>query len=206
MNNIFYSTKFSVEKFMIMENFLQRINQIAKKEGITISNLEKIIGASKGVLYRAIRENTDISSKWVRLLLENFQHISPEWLMTGEGNMYKEEYFPQYDYGTQNRISVFCVSSQISEENFSKETGLTMTGIKKKYPNLNPVWLLTGTGDMFIHNIDGNYNIGSGNQAIGGSTININDTQVIQLQKRIEELEKLVEQKDKMIDILTGRK
>ena len=37
-----------------MEKILDRIDKIAKKEGIKIGTLERIIGASKGVLSRAI--------------------------------------------------------------------------------------------------------------------------------------------------------
>ena len=46
-----------------METILHRIQQIATNEGIKITAFEKSIGASKGVLSRAITNGTDIQSK-----------------------------------------------------------------------------------------------------------------------------------------------
>ena len=47
-----------------MNTILQRIQQIAVNEGIKITAFEKSIGASKGVLSRAINNGTDIQAKW----------------------------------------------------------------------------------------------------------------------------------------------
>lgn len=70
-----------------MGNILSRIQEIASNEGITIGALERCIGASKGVLSRAINNGTDIQSKWISILVENYPQYSPAWLLTGEGNM-----------------------------------------------------------------------------------------------------------------------
>lgn len=72
-----------------MKNILQQISKIADKENITIGALERKIGASKGVLSRAIANNTDIQAKWIQLIVENYPQINAEWLLTGEGSMYK---------------------------------------------------------------------------------------------------------------------
>ena len=69
-----------------MGNILSRIQDIASNEGITIGALERCIGASKGVLSRAINNGTDIQSKWITILVENYPQYSPAWLLTGEGN------------------------------------------------------------------------------------------------------------------------
>ncbi len=74
-----------------MGKILSRIEQIALNEGITIGALERKIGASKGVLSRAIAKDTDIQSKWLQILVENYPHYSAEWLLTGEGTMLKGE-------------------------------------------------------------------------------------------------------------------
>lgn len=70
-----------------MRNILSRIEAIAKNEGITIGALEKAIGASKGVLSRAINKGTDIQSKWLQVIAENYPHYSTEWLLAGRGEM-----------------------------------------------------------------------------------------------------------------------
>lgn len=74
-----------------MGNILSRIQEIATKEGIAIGTLEKRIGASKGVLSRAINNGTDIQSKWIQVLVENYPQYSTEWLLTGKGDMFKSD-------------------------------------------------------------------------------------------------------------------
>ena len=72
-----------------MCKILARIEEISKHEGITIGALERIIGASKGVLSRAISRGTDIQAKWIESLVENYPNYSTEWLLTGNGPMLK---------------------------------------------------------------------------------------------------------------------
>lgn len=72
-----------------MATILSRIQQISINEGITITYMEKKIGASKGVLSRAIKQNTDIQAKWLNAIVENFPMYSSEWLLTGHGEMLK---------------------------------------------------------------------------------------------------------------------
>ncbi len=56
--------------------------------------MERSLGASKGVLSRAIANGTDIQSKWIQTLVENYPIYSPEWLLTGKGPMLKSEEQP----------------------------------------------------------------------------------------------------------------
>lgn len=72
-----------------MKNILSRIQQIADHENIKITALERKIGASKGVLSRAINSGTDIQSKWIQIIAENYPHYNVEWLITGKGEMLK---------------------------------------------------------------------------------------------------------------------
>ncbi|MBQ9439947.1 MAG: hypothetical protein IJU35_05080 [Paludibacteraceae bacterium] len=72
-----------------MENILERIAFFAQNEGITIGSIEKAIGASKGVLSRALAQGTDIQSKWLGRIVENYPKLNSEWLLTGEGDMLK---------------------------------------------------------------------------------------------------------------------
>lgn len=73
-----------------METLLERISQLATNEHITVGALEKLIGASKGVISRAVRENTDIQAKWICKIVENFPQYSTEWLISGRGEMLKK--------------------------------------------------------------------------------------------------------------------
>lgn len=74
-----------------METILHRIEKIAIKEGLKITALEKRIGASKGVLSRAINNGTDIQTKWIQAIVENFPCYSEMWLLTGKGQMEKSD-------------------------------------------------------------------------------------------------------------------
>lgn len=70
-----------------MCKILPRIKELALHEGITIGALERAIGASKGVLSRAISNGTDIQSKWIQAIVENYPQYSAQWLLTGMGEM-----------------------------------------------------------------------------------------------------------------------
>ena len=64
-----------------------QISQLCENQGIKVTNLEYLIGASKGVLSRAITNKTDIQSKWVAKIIENYPQYNPTWLLTGRGDM-----------------------------------------------------------------------------------------------------------------------
>jgi phage repressor protein C with HTH and peptisase S24 domain len=72
-----------------MKNILEIFQKISENEGITITKLESVIGASKGVLSRAIANQSDIQSKWLLKLVENYPQYDPNWLLTGDGQMLK---------------------------------------------------------------------------------------------------------------------
>ncbi|CAK7061019.1 MAG: hypothetical protein PARBA_02263 [Parabacteroides sp.] len=74
-----------------MNTILQRIEKIAINEGIKITAFEKTIGASKGVLSRAIHNGTDIQSKWLQAIVENYPQYSEAWLLAGRGSMLKRQ-------------------------------------------------------------------------------------------------------------------
>ena len=77
-----------------MAKIVDRIKEIAEKEGITIGALERNIGASKGVLSRAIDKGTDIQAKWIVQIVENYPQFSADWLLTGVGSMLKSNEVP----------------------------------------------------------------------------------------------------------------
>lgn len=96
-----------------MGNILSRIQEIACKEGITIGALERGIGASKGVLSRAIANGTDIQSKWIRIIVENYPIYSTRWLLTGEGPMLRDSKNPEESTMEHSPEKVQSASSDI---------------------------------------------------------------------------------------------
>ncbi|HOI78817.1 MAG TPA: hypothetical protein PLI30_04340 [Petrimonas sp.] len=74
-----------------MEDYLDRINKIVELENITVSKLESIIGASKNVLHKPMKNKTDIQTKWLIKISENFPQYSLDWLLIGRGEMYRNQ-------------------------------------------------------------------------------------------------------------------
>ena len=70
---------------------INQISLLCDNEGVKPTILEKKIGASKGVISRAMNNNTDISSKWVGRIVENYPQYNPTWLLTGRGSMLLKE-------------------------------------------------------------------------------------------------------------------
>ena len=70
-----------------MAKILDNIRKLAEKEGITIGAIERKIGASKGVLSRAMTNGTDIQAKWITAIVENYPYVSADRLLTGKGEM-----------------------------------------------------------------------------------------------------------------------
>ena len=70
-----------------MSEIVKRIEQFAKNQDITISEIKRKISASKGVLYKAVKNNTDISAKWIGALVENYPILSANYILTGKGDM-----------------------------------------------------------------------------------------------------------------------
>jgi len=74
-----------------MNPILERIRKIVEHENISFSALEASIGASKGVFSKALANGTDIQSKWLVNLSENYPQYSSEWLLAGKGEMLKKD-------------------------------------------------------------------------------------------------------------------
>ena len=74
-----------------MNNILEAFIKVSENENIKITQLEKVIGASKGVLSRAIANNSDVQAKWFLSLVENYPKYNVEWLVTGNGEMLKQD-------------------------------------------------------------------------------------------------------------------
>lgn len=70
---------------------IDRIKKIVDYENISIRAFEQKIGASNGLIRKAITNNTDIQGKWLSIIVENYPHINSEWLLTGSGEMLKEK-------------------------------------------------------------------------------------------------------------------
>lgn len=66
-----------------------RINEIISKENLTISSFEKKINCSTSTITRIIQRDSNVSGDILNKILITFPTINSDWLITGEGHMYK---------------------------------------------------------------------------------------------------------------------
>ena len=69
---------------------IERLGQFIQNQGLSVRAFEQSIGASDGMIRRAINNHTDIQSKWLLSIAENYPRLSIDWLITGRGSMLKE--------------------------------------------------------------------------------------------------------------------
>lgn len=69
---------------------IARLHVFIKNQGFTVSEFEKIIGASDGLLRRAVKNKTDINARWIVSISEKFPNLSLEWLIRSEGSMIRD--------------------------------------------------------------------------------------------------------------------
>lgn len=68
-----------------MTKTIDRIKEIAASNDITLTEMERIIGASKGVLTRAASKGTNIQLRWLEAIADKFPAWNAEWIITGRG-------------------------------------------------------------------------------------------------------------------------
>lgn len=74
-----------------MSNISETIDSLLKAKGLSTRAFEQKIGCSNGVIARCIAKGSDISSQWVSKIIEIYPDINPFWLLTGQGEMFKQE-------------------------------------------------------------------------------------------------------------------
>ena len=71
---------------------IRRLEQFIKNQGLSVRSFEQSIGASDGMIRRAIKNNTDIQSKWLSITADIYPNLDINWLLTGRGFMLKSEH------------------------------------------------------------------------------------------------------------------
>ena len=66
---------------------LQRIKEYIDLKGISISAFEKSIGMSNASFGRSLKNNGAIGTDKLENILNIYQDLNPDWLLTGQGNM-----------------------------------------------------------------------------------------------------------------------
>lgn len=71
---------------------ITRIHKLIDREGISVRRFEQSINASNGLIRKAIANNTDVQSKWIREIAGTYPRLNLDWLIKGDGEMYREEF------------------------------------------------------------------------------------------------------------------
>lgn len=70
-----------------MENYLVRIQQYIDYKGLKNNEVEAIMVVSGGLIKKNIKEGSQINGKALENFLVHYKDVSPEWIMTGRGEM-----------------------------------------------------------------------------------------------------------------------
>lgn len=70
---------------------LQRIEHLLNNNKMSITELSKLIGVPQSTLNRQISGGSSMTLNTFCSILNYFKSVSSEWLMRGEGDMYKSE-------------------------------------------------------------------------------------------------------------------
>jgi transcriptional regulator with XRE-family HTH domain len=64
-----------------------RIKEFIESQGISVYAFENAIGASRGSISKAIKDNKNIGSNVLENILRVYKELNPEYLLTGNGEM-----------------------------------------------------------------------------------------------------------------------
>lgn len=92
---------------------IERLKLFIENQGISISAFEQRISASDGMIRRAIKNNTDIQSKWLFEMSDNFPDLNLEWLITGKGSMLKSDSGNTVNISEEKLISNFIKEGKV---------------------------------------------------------------------------------------------
>ncbi len=69
----------------------ERLGLFLDKKGISFYAVENALNAGRGSISKAVKEGKSIGSNTLENILNLYIDLNPTWLLTGEGNMLKEE-------------------------------------------------------------------------------------------------------------------
>lgn len=111
---------------------IERLAQFIDYLDVSVRSFEKKIAASDGMIRRAINNNTDIQSKWMQNIADNYPELNIEWLLTGKGSMLKSEQTEIYPKSQEDKdtdkIKIIVLEKMLVEkdkriENLNREVG-----------------------------------------------------------------------------------
>lgn len=74
-----------------MDRIIDRFDKYMETKGLNDNQVTNLLGLSVGTIGKSRKENRDLSSKNIQVILNFFQDINKVWLMTGVGDMLTDD-------------------------------------------------------------------------------------------------------------------
>jgi repressor LexA len=74
-----------------METIVERLRVYLEKTHVSVSNAEKLLNVSNGALSKPFNAKTTIKTDTLEKFLKHFTDMSAEWLLTGKGEMLRDQ-------------------------------------------------------------------------------------------------------------------
>ncbi len=113
---------------------IQRVKQYIDKQGYNNSSFEKKNNLSNGYIGTQIKRNADLGEGILNKILDNCLDLNPEWLLTGNGTMLKQE-IPQQNIVNVDYKEKFYKALEEKEELFKEKDKLYKQVIELKDKN-----------------------------------------------------------------------
>lgn len=141
-----------------------RVKELADQRGVTMYAVSQETGISQSTLSRFVAGKGNISRRNLKILSDYF-HVGLEWLITGEGSRYLDSTTERTKLSARTRIIQYLASKEIPIKEFAKSIKSSIeywndsdndytipihaiNKALKSLPELDPVWVFTGEGEM----------------------------------------------------------
>ena len=120
---------------------IERIERFIEYKQLSVSGFEKSISASNGVIRHAILKKTDIYSRFLVKILDNYPELSADWLLREEGEILRE---PDREKPSDTTVSILrfksgavatfvsttCAYPGVSTDDIKRANGLKSDAIR----------------------------------------------------------------------------
>ena len=104
-----------------MERIIDRFDKYMKHRELNDNQVTVQLNASVGCLGKSRKENRELSRRMVKLILNFYVDIEESWLLTGKGEMIKEEFRGKSIEFSDNGIELFKNDIEESRNGIEKQ-------------------------------------------------------------------------------------
>jgi transcriptional regulator with XRE-family HTH domain len=109
-----------------------RIVKLIKAEGLTNSKFASILGIQRSNVTHIIDGRNKPSISFIEKLINKFPHINVEWLISGKGEMYKQNEMTVHKSGQKKGNSPTLFSNVLTDKNIPEPESKNIPEIEEK--------------------------------------------------------------------------